>query len=131
MTARGPCPALNSLANHGFLPHSGKNITAIDIIRGGFEGLGLSPEFPAVAGVSELLKSYTLASFNLHELSNHGFIDHDCSLSRPNIGDGDNNGFNETIWSVLLQVLKHYSITTPQAIGAARTVKDLLDMAHK
>ncbi|KAK1246486.1 hypothetical protein MKX08_000288 [Trichoderma sp. CBMAI-0020] len=30
--SRGPCPALNSLANHGFLPHSGKNITAIDII---------------------------------------------------------------------------------------------------
>lgn len=117
MAARGPCPALNSLANHGFLPHSGKNITAIDLIRGAFEGLGLSPEFSVVAGVAELLKSYTLASFDLHELSNHGFIDHDCSLSRPDIGDGDNNDFNETIWSVPLQVLEKYSIVTPQAIG--------------
>ncbi|KAL7919092.1 Cloroperoxidase [Trichoderma austrokoningii] len=128
--SRGPCPALNSLANHGFLPHSGKDITAIDLIRGAFEGLGLSPEFSIVAGVAELLKSYTLASFDLHELSNHGFIDHDCSLSRPDIGDGDNNDFNETIWSVPLQVLKNYSIITPQAIGAARTARDLFDMAH-
>ncbi|PNP44143.1 hypothetical protein TGAMA5MH_04430 [Trichoderma gamsii] len=128
--SRGPCPALNSLANHGFLPHSGKNITAIDLIRGAFEGLGLSPEFSAIAGVAELLKSYTLASFDLHELSNHGFIDHDCSLSRPDIGDGDNNDFNETIWSVPLQVLENYSIITPQAIGAARTARDLFDFAH-
>lgn len=130
MTARGPCPALNSLANHGFLPHSGKNITAIDIVRGTFEGLGLSPEFSVVVGVAELLKSYTLASFDLHELSNHGFIDHDCSLSRPDIGDGDNNDFNETIWSIPLQILENYFIITPQAIGAARTARDLFDIAH-
>jgi hypothetical protein len=24
---RSPCPALNTLANHGYLPHDGKNIT--------------------------------------------------------------------------------------------------------
>ncbi|PTB38664.1 hypothetical protein M441DRAFT_49053 [Trichoderma asperellum CBS 433.97] len=128
--SRGPCPALNSLANHGFLPHSGKNITAIDIVRGTFEGLCLSPEFSVAVGVAELLKSYTLASFDLHELSNYGFIDHDCSLSRANIGDGDNNDFNETIWSVPLQVLKNYSAITPQAIGGARTARDLFDIAH-
>lgn len=112
------------------MPHSGKNITAIDIVRGTFEGLGLSPEFSVAVGVAELLKSYTLASFDLHELSNHGFIDHDCSLSRADIGDGDNNDFNETIWSVPLQVLKNYSAITPQAIGAARTARDLFDIAH-
>jgi hypothetical protein len=92
--------------------------------------LGLSPEFSTATGVAELLKSYTLASFDLHELSNHGFIDHDCSLSRPDIGEGDNNDFNETIWSVPLQVLKNYSIVTPQAIGAARTARDLFDFDH-
>jgi hypothetical protein len=130
MAARGPCPGLNSLANHGFLPRSGKNITAIDIIRGTYEGLGLSPKFSVVAGVGELIKSYRLAAFDLHELSNHGFIDHDCSLSRLDIGQGNNNDFNETIWSVPLQVLKNYSVITPQAIGAARTARDLFDIAH-
>ncbi|KAL7914156.1 Peroxidase, family 2 domain-containing protein [Trichoderma velutinum] len=128
--SRGPCPGLNSLANHGFLPHSGKNITVIDLIRGTYEGLGLSPEISIVVGVAELLKSYRLAAFDLHELSNHGFIDHDCSLSRADIGDGNNNDFNETIWSVPLEVLMNYSTITPQAIGAARSARDLFDIAH-
>ncbi|KAM0259209.1 hypothetical protein ACHAQJ_003414 [Trichoderma viride] len=128
--SRGPCPALNSLANHGFLPRSGKNITVIDLVRGTFEGLGLSPEAAVVAGTGDLIKSYTLGSFDLHELSNHGFIDHDCSLSRRDIVEGNNNDFNETIWSVPLQVLENYSVITPQAIGAARTARDLFDIAH-
>ncbi|KAJ4855819.1 peroxidase, family 2 domain-containing protein [Trichoderma breve] len=97
--SRGPCPGLNSLANHGFLPHSGKNITVIDIVRGTYLGLGLSPEASVAVGVAELIKSYRLAAFDLHELSNHGFVEHDCSLSRADFGDGNNNDFNETIWS--------------------------------
>lgn len=128
--ARGPCPGLNSLANHGFLPHSGKNITVIDLIRGTYLGLGVSPEISIVVGVAELIKSYRLAAFDLHELSNHGFIDHDCSLSRADIGEGNNNDFNETIWSVPLEILMNYTIITPQAIGAARSARDLFDIAH-
>ncbi|KAL6699577.1 Peroxidase, family 2 domain-containing protein [Trichoderma pleuroticola] len=128
--SRGPCPGLNSLANHGFLPHSGKNITVIDLIRGAYLGLGTSPEISIVVGVAELIKSYRLAAFDLHELSNHGFIDHDCSLSRADIGDGNNNDFNETIWSVPLEVLMNYTTITPQAIGAARSARDLFDIAH-
>ena len=27
--SRSPCPALNVLANHGYLPRDGKNITAV------------------------------------------------------------------------------------------------------
>lgn len=29
---RSPCPGINSLANHGFLPHDGKGITIPDLI---------------------------------------------------------------------------------------------------
>ncbi|KAL7794355.1 Peroxidase, family 2 domain-containing protein [Trichoderma ceciliae] len=128
--SRGPCPGLNSLANHGFLPHNGKNITVIDLFRGTFEGFGLSPEISLVIGVAELIKSYRLAAFDLHELSNHGFIDHDCSLSRNDIGAGNNNDFNETIWSIPLQVLEKYPIITPQALGEARAARDFFDIAH-
>ncbi|KAL6819006.1 Cloroperoxidase [Trichoderma camerunense] len=128
--SRGPCPGLNSLANHGFLPHSGKNITIIDLLRGAYLGLGVSPEISIVVGAAELIKSYRLAAFDLHELSNHGFIDHDCSLSRADIGDGNNNDFNETIWSVPLEVLMNYTFITPEAIGAARSARDLFDIAH-
>ncbi|QYT05274.1 HEME_HALOPEROXIDASE domain-containing protein [Trichoderma simmonsii] len=128
--SRGPCPGLNSLANHGFLPRSGKNITVIDIVRGTYLGLGLSPDASVAVGVAELIKSYRLAAFDLHELSNHGFVEHDCSLSRADFGDGNNNDFNETIWSVPLEVLMNYTTITPQAIGAARSARDLFDIAH-
>lgn len=128
--ARGPCPGLNSLANHGFLPRNGKNITVIDLLRGTYEGLGLSPEISIGVGGAELLKSYRLAAFDLHELSNHGFVEHDCSLARADFGDGNNNDFNATIWSVPLKVLENYETITPQAMGAARSARDLFDIAH-
>ncbi|KAL7955737.1 Cloroperoxidase [Trichoderma compactum] len=128
--SRGPCPGLNSLANHGFLPRSGKNITVIDLLRGAYSGLGLSPESSIGVGAAELIKSYRLAAFDLHELSNHGFVEHDCSLARADFGDGNNNDFNETIWSVPLEVLMNYPIVTPQALGAARSARDLYDIAH-
>ncbi|KAK4078252.1 uncharacterized protein Triagg1_3268 [Trichoderma aggressivum f. europaeum] len=128
--SRGPCPGLNSLANHGFLPRSGKNLTVIDLLRGTYEGLGLSPEISIAIGAAELIKSYRLAAFDLHELSNHGFVEHDCSFARADFGDGDNNDFNETIWSVPLEVLKNYPIITPQALGEARAARDAYDIAH-
>ncbi|TFB02601.1 Putative sterigmatocystin biosynthesis peroxidase stcC [Trichoderma ghanense] len=128
--SRGPCPGLNSLANHGFLPRSGRNITVIDLLRGTYEGYRASPEIALTIGTAELIKSYRLLAFDLHELSNHGFITHDCSLARGDASSPNNNDFNATIWSVPLAVLQNYSVITPQAIGAARTARDLYDIAH-
>ncbi|KAL7806730.1 Peroxidase, family 2 domain-containing protein [Trichoderma aethiopicum] len=128
--SRGPCPGLNSLANHGFLPRSGKNITAIDLIRGTYSGYHALPDIALAAGTAELIKAYRLAAFDLHELSNHGFVTHDCSLARGDASTPNNNDFNATIWSVPLSVLQNYSIITTEAIGAARTARDLYNIAH-
>lgn len=35
--ARGPCPGLNAMANHGYLPHNGVG-THADFVQGTFEG---------------------------------------------------------------------------------------------
>lgn len=35
--ARGPCPGLNALANHGYIPHNGVG-TAMDFLTGTLEG---------------------------------------------------------------------------------------------
>ncbi|UKZ83101.1 hypothetical protein TrVFT333_010904 [Trichoderma virens FT-333] len=78
---------------------------------------------------SELIKLYRLAAFDLRELSNHGVIDHDCSLSRIDIGDGNNNDLNEIIWYAPLENFMNYSIITPQAFRAARTVRNPFGMA--
>ncbi|EEY54005.1 uncharacterized protein PITG_07697 [Phytophthora infestans T30-4] len=54
---RSPCPALNVLANHGFLPRDGKEIT------------------PALFLVSKLP-----AEFSLADLGEHNVVEHDASL---------------------------------------------------
>jgi hypothetical protein len=39
---RSPCPGLNSLANHGYLPRDGKNIHATDIVTAMDKYLGIA-----------------------------------------------------------------------------------------
>ncbi|KAK6336637.1 hypothetical protein TWF718_009433 [Orbilia javanica] len=41
---RGPCPIINSLANHGFIARDGRNITVDDIMKAFQEELGLGPD---------------------------------------------------------------------------------------
>ncbi|KAF3917345.1 Chloroperoxidase [Orbilia brochopaga] len=41
---RSPCPVLNSLANHGFIPRDGRNITSDDFTKAFQEVLGLAPD---------------------------------------------------------------------------------------
>ena len=39
---RGPCPGLNALANHGYLPRDGKNIHVTDIVTAMDNYLGIA-----------------------------------------------------------------------------------------
>ncbi|KAK5994757.1 Peroxidase stcC-like protein [Cladobotryum mycophilum] len=121
--SRSPCPGLNSLANHGFLPHDGRNITLTSLIIGAFQGLGVSPEISIAAGGGELAKSKRLAAFDLHELSDHGFIEHDCSYAREDSSIGNNNDFNATTWSVPLGALMSFSHISPAVIGKAKAAR--------
>lgn len=72
---------LNTLANHGFLPHSGKDITEQDIVKS-FDVLNFDPEF------SKFLHNIALrgnpapnaTTFSLHHLDDHKKFEHDASL---------------------------------------------------
>ncbi|GJJ07982.1 hypothetical protein Clacol_002189 [Clathrus columnatus] len=81
-SSRAPCPALNALANHGYLPRSGKQITFQDIIYAMKEGFGLSPAFALfmAAGSFALMKRWFGHPFDLHETAIHGLIEHNASL---------------------------------------------------
>lgn len=52
---RSPCPGLNSLANHGFLPHDGKGMTIPVLVKGLADGLDVGADFPTVIGTASLL----------------------------------------------------------------------------
>ncbi|KAI8611166.1 hypothetical protein BC830DRAFT_1069046 [Chytriomyces sp. MP71] len=75
---RGPCPALNSLANHGYLPRNGQEISAEMLLS------AIKQVFHMDA--SPLLGSVFKGKFtvDLDDLAEHGHssLEHDVSLTR-------------------------------------------------
>ncbi|KAI5204441.1 Cloroperoxidase [Aureobasidium subglaciale] len=45
---RGPCPMMNTLANHGFIPHNGGNITRDNAIKGLRDGLNFDADLASL-----------------------------------------------------------------------------------
>lgn len=85
MVVRGPCPGLNTLANHGFLPHSGQNISRDDLISGMLAGVNQDESISG--GLFNILVQLGLSSnntlnstFSLLDLGNHNVLEHDASF---------------------------------------------------
>lgn len=45
---RSPCPAINALANHGYIPRDGRNVRANEIYHGLRHQIGISPSLSAI-----------------------------------------------------------------------------------
>ncbi|EQL03988.1 Chloroperoxidase [Ophiocordyceps sinensis CO18] len=88
---RGPCPALNALANQGYLPRDGKNMTVSQVEAALREALSMTSSL--AASNTRQLKSILHAdgTFNLTDLRQHGVIEHDRSFTRRDLGDGGDN----------------------------------------
>jgi hypothetical protein len=71
---RSPCPALNSLANHGYLPRTGQGLTRD----------GVRKAVQSIYGLDQLLAQTLTASlpktFDMDFLGEHNKIEHDASL---------------------------------------------------
>ncbi|KAH7381104.1 Chloroperoxidase [Cadophora sp. MPI-SDFR-AT-0126] len=121
---RSPCPMVNSLANHGFLPHNGLNISLADLIVAFNESVNLAPTATTLVGQKALLASTTgnSATFNLDDINTHGIIEHDGSLSRNDIFFGDNHSFNSTIWNSVAASFTNTTISLSTA-KSARTAR--------
>ncbi|KAF1829383.1 Cloroperoxidase [Decorospora gaudefroyi] len=82
--SRGPCPMLNTLANHEFLPHTGRDFTQDDIVNALKTGLNFSDELGTFL-FEQGLKTNTAenaTTWGLDTLSTHNILEHDASLSR-------------------------------------------------
>ncbi|KAJ6631323.1 Cloroperoxidase [Mycena sp. CBHHK59/15] len=98
---RSPCPGLNTLANHGYLPRNGKNISIPMMLNAAIEGFNVGPDAVIQAAKFGLLSGDDPTTLNLDALKLHSLIEHDASLSRNDFALGDNLRFNETIFSTL------------------------------
>ncbi|KAJ7088816.1 Peroxidase, family 2-domain-containing protein [Mycena belliarum] len=104
---RSPCPALNTLANHGYIPRSGVDITFRQIMDGAKEAYNADWSSILTAVKLGLLSGDDLNSadkINLGALRLHNLIEHDASLSRQDLGDGkgDNVRFSEERFSATI-----------------------------
>ncbi|PKS10075.1 hypothetical protein jhhlp_003372 [Lomentospora prolificans] len=95
--ARGPCPFMNSFANHGFLPRSGKYITEQNLIDGLFEAVHFEE------ALSQALFRFAITTnpepnstwFSLDHLARHNVLEHDASLSRLDAFFGHGEVFSQ------------------------------------
>ncbi|KAH7402767.1 Peroxidase, family 2-domain-containing protein [Pyrenochaeta sp. MPI-SDFR-AT-0127] len=87
---RSPCPALNSLANHGILPRDGRRITIPILVEKLGKGVNLSAETATTLGMAalRLSKDPSSGAFDLDDLKKHNGIEHDGSLSRKDFDLG-------------------------------------------
>ncbi|KAG6357818.1 hypothetical protein INS49_013697 [Diaporthe citri] len=117
---RSPCPMVNTLANHGYLPRDGLAITLQDLLTGFTNGINLDPSATLLVGTKALETSTTgdNSSFNLDDLNRHGIIEHDGSLSRADIYFGDNHSFNATIWGTVASFFTEDTIDVKTAARA-------------
>ncbi|KAL0564181.1 hypothetical protein V5O48_017874 [Marasmius crinis-equi] len=120
---RSPCPGLNTLANHGFLPRDGRNISVPMIVDAGFKAYNVQSDVLILAGKIGMLTSNEAQSITLDDLKLHGTIEHDASLSREDFALGDNLHFNETVFSTLANSnpgSDYYNVTSAGQVQHAR-----------
>ncbi|KAF5368724.1 hypothetical protein D9757_010423 [Collybiopsis confluens] len=128
--SRGPCPGLNTLANHGFLPRNGQNITVQNILDAVNDGFNFRPiDIMVVAAKVALLSTDNVNYVTLEESGLYGNIEHDTSLSRQDFDIGDSIHFNETIYQTLANSnpgVDYYNITSAAQVVEQRLVDDKL-----
>lgn len=81
---RGPCPAMNSMANHHIIPHNGKNLT-VPLLAEALAGtFNLSQEMGTIVSTIGLATAPdpSVGHFDLNHLNKHNAFEHDASLSR-------------------------------------------------
>ncbi|KAF2764722.1 Cloroperoxidase [Teratosphaeria nubilosa] len=120
---RSPCPGLNTLANHGFIPHNGKNMTIPVLLVGLAEGMNMGADFTTAIGGAGLLSSPDplAGSFDLNDLDQHNFpIEHDASLSRQDAYFGNDYSFYNPNWQQVLSYYKGRTYTDIKSSSDAR-----------
>ncbi|KAJ7496555.1 Cloroperoxidase [Mycena latifolia] len=90
---RSPCPGLNTLANHGYLPRDGRNISIPMMLKAAIDGFNVGPD--------AILQAAKFGLLSGDDPTTHNLIEHDASLSRGDFALGDNLHFNETIFTTL------------------------------
>lgn len=91
---------MNTLANHGYINHDGRNLTEDVVVNGLFDGLNFDKELGKIMWEQALVANPepNATFFTLDQLNVHNVLEHDASLSRQDAYFGNNHVFNETVF---------------------------------
>lgn len=91
---------LNTLANHGFIPRDGRNMTKDHVVAGLVNGINLEAGLAGLLWEEGLIVNPDPAatSFTLEQLNAHNVLEHDASMSRADAALGNNHLFNEKVF---------------------------------
>ncbi|KAH0372290.1 Cloroperoxidase, partial [Aureobasidium melanogenum] len=102
ITERGPCPGLNALANQGYLPRNGRNITLPQVEEALMTALHMDKAL--ATAITNPLRSLLRkdGTFDLVLMRQHNVIEHDASFTRLDFRDGDNYNFQPMLFRKML-----------------------------
>jgi len=123
---RGPCPGLNTLASHGWLPRSGvatpaQIVAAVQDAFNMHNGLALFVAYGAhlvdgnlitdklsIGGKTRLTGPDPPAPATVAGLNTHALFEGDASLTRADASFGDNHSFNQTLFNQFVDFSKRF-----------------------
>ncbi|KAL7940725.1 Chloroperoxidase [Trichoderma barbatum] len=85
---RSPCPMLNTLANHGYIPHNGRNISAQQFADAASEVLNME-SMPIKQVANYFLRATNQSVIDLTDLNRPGILQHIASLTRDDLPSPD------------------------------------------
>ncbi|KIL56244.1 hypothetical protein M378DRAFT_89639 [Amanita muscaria Koide BX008] len=78
--SRSPCPALNAMANHGYIPRDGQKVSLLDLIGGLRSCYGLSLPLAIMLSVGGFFLLKRIKPISLYHIGKHDAIEHNASL---------------------------------------------------
>ncbi|KAJ6534307.1 Chloroperoxidase [Mycena capillaripes] len=145
---RGPCPAMNTLANHGYISRNG--ITSFEeIINGTGEAFNIDRDMASnmaalniltrgnpfvnkisIGGVSSFVPPLPFESDGpeTQGIAKHGRVEGDASMSRADVSIGDNRNFNQTLWNMALDQLAQFGDDGPDGPATVFNLQTLIEI---
>ncbi|KAK2757161.1 hypothetical protein CKAH01_17035 [Colletotrichum kahawae] len=124
--SRGPCPGLNLLANHGYLPRNG-HVTLGQVIEATARGFNMGADLSTILGVFAVLADGDIATESFYlgagpggvgGLNRHSTVEVDISVNREDFynGCGDNHHlssrmFKQNVDIVASSASKQFDLT--------------------
>ncbi|KAK9781100.1 putative peroxidase [Seiridium cardinale] len=117
------CPAMNSLANHGFINHDGRNLTLQTVVPVLVDVFNLSEELATIVSGLGLATADDPSKgvFTLGDMNKHNNFEHDASLSRVDVSlGGDGHTFDQPTFDRFLAHFNDSEYVTLEIAAKAR-----------